>query len=356
MTREQPMSERPATARSADATGGDATACRVLITGAAGYLGSALRAALPAGPAIAHLCTDLVEGAGPAGTSVATHAGPDTTWIAGDIADPALQARLFAQPVHRVFHLAGVVSGAAEADFARGRRVNLEATLALLERCRLQADAGGPVVRFVYASSIAVFGRPLPDRIDDATEPRPSLSYGAHKRACEILIDDYTRRGLLDGRALRLSGVVVRPPLANGALSGFNSDLFREPLAGRDYTCPVGPDATLWLCSLARTIANLLRIADVPGEAIGPQRALTAPALAVSVAEVVEAIRRADPAAAARIGHAAAPDPALLAQFGRWPRACDFARARALGLSADAGLDAIVAQHLGDAREAAGRT
>lgn len=315
---------------------------RVLVTGAAGYLGQAVVQALAASAPRRHggepnavelVLTDRIAGRSPP-LSV------QTRWIAGDIADPSLQSRLFAAPVDRIIHLAGVVSGAAEADFALGKRVNLDATLALLEQCRAQA-AGERVARFVQASSIAVFGVPLPERIDDDTAPRPTLSYGAHKRACEVLIDDYSRRGFVDGRALRLSGVVVRPPLANGALSGFNSDLLREPLAGRDYVCPVGPEATLWLTSRRSTVANLLRMADLDGEALGPLRTVTAPALAVSVAEVVEALGRVDPAAPGRVRFDV--QPALVPQFGRWPIDCAFDRALALGLATEPTLDALLA-------------
>ena len=213
---------------------------RVLVTGADGFIGRALVHALRVGHDV--IATDRDD---------------------GDIADPAHLDRLFAAgPFDRVFHLAAIVSGAAEADFDAGRRVNLDATIGLLDRCRAQARRGGPVVRFVHASSIAVFGTPLPARIDDATEPKPSLSYGTHKRVAELLIDDATRRGELDGRALRLSGVVVRPALPNGALSAFNSDVIREPLAGRDYECPVGADATIWVTSRRAAVANLLHLAE----------------------------------------------------------------------------------------------
>ena len=294
---------------------------RVLVTGAAGFLGRAVVDALRADH-------DLI----------ATDRGD------GDIADPAHLDRLFGAPIDRVFHLAAVVSGAAEADFDAGRRVNLDATLGLLDRCRAQARRGGPVVRFVHASSIAVFGAPLPSRIDDATAPAPRLSYGTHKRVAELLIDDATRRGDLDGRALRLSGVVVRPPLANGALSAFNSDVIREPLAGRDYECPVGSDATVWLTSRRATIANLLRIADVDGAAIGTQRAVTAPALAISIAEIVAALGRFDAASPARVRYA--PRPEIEAQFGRWPRSSSFARAESLGVAGVTAIDALIRDHL----------
>lgn len=297
---------------------------RVLVTGADGFIGRALVQALRVGH-------DLI----------ATDRGD------GDIADPVHLDRLFAEPLDRVFHLAALVSGAAEADFDAGRRVNLDATLGLLGRCRAQARRGGAVVRFVHASSIAVFGTPMPTRIDDATAPAPSLSYGTHKRIAELLIDDHTRRGELDGRSLRLAGVVVRPAgagSANGARSAFNSDVIREPLAGREYDCPVGPEATVWLTSRRAAVANLLHLADADGDAIGARRAVTAPALVASIAEIVAALGRVDASAPARVRYL--PQPDIEAQFGRWPRDASFARAEALGLVGEASIDALVRDHL----------
>ena len=310
---------------------------RVLVTGAAGYLGSALVRAL-AHEARREDRLVLTDRVAPADV-------PRCARVElGEIDDPALHDRLFAKPVEAVFHLAGIVSGAAEADYVLGRRVNLDSTLALLERCRAQAANGHMPVRFLYASSIAVFGVPLPSRIDDDTEPRPTLSYGTHKRACELVIDDLARRGFVDGRALRFSGVLVRPPLPNGALSGFNSDLVREPLARRDYVCPVSPESTIWVTSLERAIANLLRLAAVDGAAIGPRRAVTTPSLALSVADVVAALKRFDVEASRRVTYRS--DARLEAQFGRWPLDCSFERALALGLAADESIDAIIRQHV----------
>jgi len=295
---------------------------RVLVTGAQGFIGRALVDALRPGHDV--IATDRDD---------------------GDIADPAHLDRLFARPLDRVFHLAAVVSGAAETDFDAGRRVNLDATLGLLDRCRAQARRGGAVVRFLHASSIAVFGTPMPARIDDTTAPAPSLSYGTHKRIAELLIDDHTRRGELDGRSLRLAGVVVRPAGsgASGARSAFNSDVIREPLAGRDYVCPVGPAATVWLTSRRAAVANLIRLADTDGDAIGARRALTAPAFVASIAEIVAALGRVDAAAPARVRYA--PQPEIEAQFGRWPRDCAFSRAEALGLVGEASIDALVREH-----------
>ena len=290
---------------------------RILVTGAQGFIGSALVAALGSGDEVR--ATDRAD---------------------GDIADPDHVAGLFTKPVDRVFHLAGIASGATESDYAAGRRVNVDAMRLLLRQCRKQVDRGGPVPRLVYASSIAVFGVPLPARIDDATAPAPSLAYGSQKRTSELLVADASRHGAVDGRSLRLCGVVVRRAAPNGALSGFNSDLIREPLSGRDYVCPVGPEATLWITSLGTAVHQLLRVAEVEGSRLGADRAVTAPALAVRVADVVATLGRADPAAAARVRYD--PQPQLEAQFARWPLDCSFERAEALGLRADESLESIV--------------
>ncbi len=330
------------------------SAQRVVVTGAAGFIGQALWRGLRdawAAHGVARIecvATDCARVAGvalpadgaPASAPSGADAAERTSWRWGDIADPALIDSLFERPVHRLFHLAGIVSGRAEADFSLGKRVNLDATIALLERCRMQAESGGSVVRFVYASSIAVFGTPLPDRIDDSTQPLPTLSYGTHKRAIELLIDDYSRRGFIDGRALRLSGVLLRPPLANGALSAFNSDVIREPLAGRTYVCPVGPDATIWLTTLRSTVRNLMGLADIDASEFGDRRCLTAPALAARIGDIVDALGRIDAAAPKRVSYQ--PQPAIEAQFGRWPLDCSFERATALGLHVDASLDALL--------------
>jgi nucleoside-diphosphate-sugar epimerase len=233
------------------------------------------------------------------------------------------------------------MSGASEADFALGLRVNLDGTRNVLEACR--ALTAPP--RLVFASSIGVYGTPLPARIDDETLQRPTLSYGAQKRACEILLEDYSRRGFLDGRALRLPGIVVRPRLPNGALSAFNSDLIREPLAGRAYTAPVGPEAVVWQMSIARCVANLMHAALLPAEAVRPRRVLNLPCVVASVGEIIDAIGRIGGAhAASRVSYA--PDARLQAQFGGWPRDFHAACALALGFTADASLDAIIGTYL----------
>jgi len=318
---------------------------KVVVTGAAGYIGAALARALAVRTelrdaqdrALAIRRIVLADRVLPEPPASDTRIEA----VQGDIGDPAFVSGLIDADTRVVFHLAGVMSGASEADFALGMRVNLDGTRNVFEACRALAKPA----RLVFSSSIGVFGTPLPARIDDETPQRPTLSYGAQKRACEILLEDYSRRGFLDGRALRLPGIVVRPRLPNGALSAFNSDLIREPLAGRAYAAPVGPEAVVWLMSAGRCVANLIHAALLPADAMGSARALNLPCVAASVGEIVAAIGRAAGAdAAARV--TCAPDAKLQAQFGGWPRDFDATRALALGFTADASLDAIIHGHL----------
>jgi D-erythronate 2-dehydrogenase len=292
---------------------------RILVTGGAGFIGAALAARLRALPDAHIVAVDRAD---------------------GDIADPAFVRGVVTPGTDVVFHLAGVVSGAAEADFALGMRVNLDGTRNVLDACR--ALPSPP--RLVHASSIAVYGPPLPARIDDDTYPVPALSYGAQKLACEQLINDYSRRGFVDGCSLRLPGIIVRPPLANGALSAFNSDIIREPLAGRRITAPVSADATVWVLSLARCVENFVHAMRLDAARLGAQRAVLLPALAVSIREILDtlgAIAERDVWPLVTF----APDPEIEAKFGRWPRPFTAQRALALGFTRDADLATILGDY-----------
>lgn len=305
---------------------------RVVITGAAGYLGQALVSAL-ACRAPASWQWVLTDTWSVSGHEVQSH----TRWVVGDLSEPAVAEALFAHPVDAVVHLAGLMSGRTEQDVALGERINLHASLDLLARCRLQYRQSGPQVRWLMTSSIAVYGTPLPPRIDDHTPLRPSLSYGTHKRILELMLDDMNRRGELDGRALRLSGVVPRPVMPNGALSGFNSDLIREPLAGRTYVCPVSPDARLWLLSLPAAVGHLLDVLGLDlatwSDVMGPAGtcALNAPAWPVTVNDILQAMGHVDPQAPQRVQFA--PQPELQSQFGSWPLDASFELAQKLALT-----------------------
>ena len=207
---------------------------------------------------------------------------------------------MFAEPVDVLFHLAAAVSAECEADVDLGMRANVDTTRALLDAARAQSAGGGPSVRLVFASSLAVYGShpamPLPAVVSESTLPTPQSSYGTQKLMCEHLIADCTRHGFLDGRVARLMTVAVRPGKPNAAASGFLSGIIREPLAGRPTTCPVSPELRAALSSPRRAVAGLLRVAQAergagPGRLDGPLP-VNLPALTVSVAQMLATLRQ----------------------------------------------------------------
>ena len=265
-------------------------------------------------------------------------------YVAGDIASATLLKHVLANDTDSIFHLAAVVSGAAEADFDLGMRVNLDATRELLEASRQQRAP----VKFVFASSVAVFGGPLPAVVSDDTAATPVSSYGVQKRIGELLVGEYARKGFIDGRAVRLPTISVRPGAPNAAASSFASGIIREPLAGLEAICPVEPETPMWLLSPGAAIAALLRTHELPDDrwrAVTCGQALNLPGLTVTVAQMIDALRRAGGAeAAARIRFA--PDARIKAIVQSWPARFDTARATALGFEADADFDQVVAAYV----------
>ena len=261
-----------------------------------------------------------------------------------DRAGPATLAR-----ADVIFHLAAAVSWESEADFDLGMRTNLRGTEALLASCR--ALGTSPVV--VFASSLAAFGgsgeRPLPAVIDDHTAPNPQTSYGAQKVIGEQLLADYTRKGFLRGRAVRLPTVSVRPGRPNGAASGFLSGIIREPLAGERAICPVDARTEAAIISPARAVEGLVRAATSSDEAWGGRSAVNLPALTVTVAQMVAALERAaGPEASALIDWV--PDPVLTEMVTNWPARVRADRAARLGLTPDPDFGSVIAMHLAETR------
>jgi nucleoside-diphosphate-sugar epimerase len=328
----------------------------VLVTGGSGFLGARLARQLLAAPAVP------VAGRGEQPVARVTLADqapapPDlagdqrVTVLRGDLAGllrdgGAGQAALAGADV--IFHLAAAVSAECEADFDLGIRANLRATEALLAACR--AAGTSPVV--VFASSLAVFGasgdHPLPAVVDDQTMPNPQSSYGTQKVIAEQLLADYTRKGFLRGRAIRLMTVSVRPGPPNAAASGFLSGIIREPLAGQRATCPVSPQTEVALASPARAVSGLLRAAGASDPDWGDRTAVNLPALTVTVAGMAAALDRvAGPGTSALIDWA--PDPALAAIVTGWPSRFRSARAARLGLVPDPDFDSVIRMHLAQA-------
>jgi nucleoside-diphosphate-sugar epimerase len=318
---------------------------RILVIGAAGMLGRRLVERLARdghlGPdRISHLSlVDLAVAEPPADASFAVESA------VADLAEPGVAAEVVAARPDVVFHLAAVVSGEAEADLEKGYRVNLDGTRMLLEAIR-SCDRGYRP-RVVYSSSIAVFGPPLPDVIEDDRCTTPATSYGTQKAMTELLLCDYTRRGFVDGVGIRLPTICVRPGTPNLAASGFFSSIIREPLNGQDAVLPVSTDVRHWFASPRSAIGFLLHAATLDGAQLGDRRCLTMPGVSATVAEEIDALRRlAGDEAVRRIRHE--PDEAVMRIVASWPRAFDARRARALGFEADADFDEIVRVHVED--------
>ena len=257
--------------------------------------------------------------------------------VTGDIADRETVRRLIDRSTGTVFHLAAVVSGQAEADTDIGYRVNLDGTRAVLEACR--ALGTGP--RVVFASSLAVYGGDMPPAITDDTPLTPQTSYGAQKAMGELLVNDYSRKGYIDGRALRLPTIVVRPGRPNRAASTWVSSIFREPLSGVDVVCPVSRDSVMACLSPRRLVAAIERVHDLPAASFGFSRSVLLPGISATVSEMVEALRRAGgDAAVKRIRWE--PDPVIQKIVDGWPRVILAKRAAGLGIEADASMDEIV--------------
>jgi nucleoside-diphosphate-sugar epimerase len=316
---------------------------RVLVTGAAGMVGRKLVGRLARdgalrGQRIAALdLHDIVPAEAPpvAGVEVGIHSS--------DLARAGVAEALLAAKPDVVFHLAGVVSGEAEANFELGYRVNLDGTRALFDAVRL----AGHRPRVVFTSSIAVFGAPFPEVIPDEFHPTPLTSYGTQKLVGEALLADYTRRGFFDGVGIRLPTICVRPGRPNKAASGFFSGIIREPLAGQEAILPV-PRSVVHTHASPRSAVNfLIHAAEIDGDRIGPRRNLTMPGVAVSVGDQVEALRRfAGDKAVALIREE--PDEAVWAIVKNWPTRFEARRARELGFKAEESFDEIVRAHIED--------
>lgn len=321
---------------------------RIAIIGAAGMLGHKLvgrlaQAGKIGGKSIsAVLRHDVVLAPPPPAANFAfeTHLG--------DLSSAGEAEKLMAWKPDLIFHLAAIVSGEAEADFEKGYRVNLDGTRHLLEAIRLARPASVP--RLVFTSSIAVFGSPFPDAIGDEFLTAPLTSYGTQKAICELLVSDYSRKGFVDGMALRMPTVCVRPGKPNKAASGFFSNIIREPLNGLEAVLPVDDTVRHWHASPRAAVGFLIQAAEMGGAALGNRRALTLPGLSCTVAEQIAALERiAGPKVTALIRRE--PDDTIRRIVAGWPQNFDARRARDLGFSSEKTFDEIIMAHVEDELE-----
>jgi nucleoside-diphosphate-sugar epimerase len=314
---------------------------KVLITGGGGFLGSRLARTLLHRK---HLSDR------PLGELVLADLGPPATDLARDPTVRVFTGALIDQcdalrheNFDVVFHLAAAVSAECEANFDLGLRSNVDTTRALLDALR---EAGRP--RFVFSSSVAVFGGdadlPMPRVIHDDTLPVPQSSYGIQKFICEQLVADYSRRGFIDGRSVRLMTVTVRPGRPNAAASSFLSSIVREPLNGQRAVCPVPPETLVAVASPQRTIEGLIMAAEASPDAWGSRTAVNLPGLTVRVSEMLDALE-AVAGRAARERVRFEEDPAVARLMLGWAAIFESARARRLGLSADHDFISIIRQY-----------
>jgi nucleoside-diphosphate-sugar epimerase len=308
----------------------------ILILGAAGMLGRKLTAAITGG-ALPFSRLTLAD-------VVAPPAIPGTTSLALNLADPGAAATPLQDRPDLIFHLAAIVSGEAEADLAKGYAVNLDASRALFDAIAALPDY---VPRVVFASSLAVFGAPFPKVIPDDFHLTPRTSYGTQKAMTELLLSDHSRRGLLDGVALRLPTICIRPGAPNRAASGFYSSILREPLNGLPATLPVRDTLRHWFASPRAATGFFLRAATLDTGNLGPSRALSMPGLSASIAEMIEALRRVAGQSAVGLIRRE-PDPVIQAIVEPWAEACEATTARSLGFVTETSFDEIIRIYLED--------
>lgn len=318
----------------------------ILIIGAAGMVGRKLttalvKAGLVGGREISRLTlADVVQPEPPASPGAVEA-------IAADLSAPAAAAKLVATRPDLIFHLAAIVSGEAEADFDKGYRINLDGTRYLLEAIRQEGMQSRYVPRLVFTSSIAVFGAPFPEAIGDEFFSTPLTSYGTQKAICELLLNDYSRRGFVDGIGIRLPTIVIRPGKPNLAASGFFSNILREPLVGQEAVLPVSRDVRHWFASPRAAVGFLIHAAELDTRQLGWRRTLSVPGLSATVGEEIEALRRvAGDRAVALIREV--PDERIVSMVDGWPKNFDARRAAALGFKAETSFDEIIRIHIAD--------
>lgn len=311
---------------------------RILVLGAAGFIGSRLLQALSGFmPDASIVASDLRMPIAPDGV----RGMPNVEFVGGDMLAPGLIPSLFKQPFDAVFHLAAALTIDAETAFERGMDINVHAFIRLLEACRLQNGTA----RFIFASSVSTFGGDLPAIVDDHVHQNPQTSYGTHKLIGEQLINDYSRRGFLDGRSLRLPIVLTHPGPPSASVSDRIASLIRDPFDGKRVCCPICPDTPLAVISVDKVIAAMLRLLDVEAHALQHTRAMNMPALTVTPLQIADAVaRRLPPHSPDWVEWK--EDAAIQRVVESWPSRFTSGRAIALGLESDASIDDIISAYL----------
>ena len=309
----------------------------VVITGGGGFLGARVAAyLLDQLPGVRIVLTDIAR------TTRVSALGTRVEFIEADLCEPDSAARVVDASTGVVFHLASLVSGGAERDFEAGLRANVYATINVFEACRL--CAGSP--RVVFTSSIATFGgTTLPVEVTDLTHQHPQNSYGVAKVVGEQLLNDYSRKGFLSGRGVRLPAVAVRDT-ANSAASGYASTMVREAIAGRDYVCPVAADTRIPIIGADTAVRLLVALAELDDGALGDFRSINGPGISPSAGEIAETIAQFSTPSRPFGSISFSPDPEVTEIVAAWPRAWRSERADKLGLPRDQDIDSIVSSYM----------
>jgi len=317
---------------------------KILILGGGGMVGQKLAT---------HLATDGLNGDRDIDVTLFDMGFPPVSapgaQVAGNVSEPGTMTRLVADKPDVIYHLASVVSGEAEKDYAKGWAVNMQPMWELLEALRAlhEASGGSYVPKIVFTSSIAVFGGPFPDKIGDEFLSAPQTSYGAQKAICELMLNDSSRKGYVDGVSIRLPTICVRPGKPNAAASGFFSGIIREPLNGLEAILPVDDSVRHWHASPRAAVGFLTHAIALDTAVLGGRRALNMPGFSCTVAEQIEALRRvAGDDAVALIKRQ--PDPDIIKIVSLWPRDFETDRALELGFKAEADFDEIIQVYIDD--------
>ncbi|MCY4167112.1 MAG: SDR family oxidoreductase [Rhodobacter sp.] len=317
---------------------------KVLVTGGGGMLGQKLAK---------HLGERGLRGDRDLRVTLADIAFPEDgapgTEVVADMSVPGTMAKLAAGCPDVIFHLASVVSGEAEEDYAKGWSTNMSPMWELLEALRERHDASGGeyVPRIVFTSSIAVFGGPFPARIDDQFLTAPQTSYGAQKAVCELMLGDASRKGWVDGISIRLPTICVRPGMPNRAASGFFSGIIREPLNGEEAVLPVEDTVRHWMSSPRSAVGFMVHAAGLDTALLEGRRSLNMPGVSCTVGEQIEALGRVAGTDRARLIRRE-PDPVIMNIVSMWPRDFEPARALALGFSAERDFDRMIRIYMED--------
>ena len=320
---------------------------KIVIIGAAGMIGRKLAERLCADGRLGDQAIDELTLFDIVKPAVPTGLVPSIKSVAADLTDANTPRLLIDAKPDVIFHLAAIVSGEAEADFDKGYTINLDGTRNLFEAIRAQSEQGNYKPRMLFASSIAVFGAPFPEKIADDYHLTPLTSYGTQKAIGELLLADYTRRGIFDGIGLRFPTICIRPGKPNKAASGFFSNILREPINGQTAVLPVADDVRHWFASPRAAIEFCLHAALIDGERVGSRRNLSLPGLSATVGEQIESLGRVVGADAVKL-ITRKRDASIEAIMAGWPRDFDTQRALELGFRAETSVDDMVRVYLAD--------